>query len=228
MTADEPVAGVPRLCARRADCTRPRGHDDECGPDRADTELSDLRAEVERLREDGLSLTSRKIMARVVESVSHDLTARLRRVESERDALQRRVDAGLALAVAWQAGSGPSCSCGHGLDEHNGLGCYARLSYFPLVTCACTLTDDRAHGLIAAEELRAALDAVEPADQPRFGPGCAACNYSGAVGTLADPHPCHDCAPADQPHPTPEAHEHGDAKVWAASVRAARQREAGS
>ena len=82
MTADEPVAGVPRLCARRADCARPRGHDDECGPDRADTELADLRAEVEYLQESG------------------------RRMMAERDALQRQVDAARDLGQEWRRLSG--------------------------------------------------------------------------------------------------------------------------
>jgi hypothetical protein len=50
------------------------------------------------------------------------------------------------------------CACGHGLDQHNGLGCYARLSYKPLVTCACELTDDRHDGELAAAILRGLLE----------------------------------------------------------------------
>ncbi|MFZ5850352.1 MAG: hypothetical protein ACOYY2_03020 [Actinomycetota bacterium] len=49
-----------------------------------------------------------------------------------------------------------ACECGHGLGEHNGLGCYARLSYQPLVTCPCELTDDRTY----AELLAPRLDAI--------------------------------------------------------------------
>lgn len=48
-----------------------------------------------------------------------------------------------------------SCECGHGLGEHNGLGCYARLSYEPLVTCSCALTDDRTDAELVAQRLPA-------------------------------------------------------------------------
>lgn len=45
------------------------------------------------------------------------------------------------------------CVCGHALWEHNGLGCYARISYKPLVVCTCALTDNRSE----QEMLRANL-----------------------------------------------------------------------
>jgi hypothetical protein len=50
------------------------------------------------------------------------------------------------------------CECGHSLDEHNGLGCYARLSYTPLSTCGCALTDDRTHDQLLTLRLRARAD----------------------------------------------------------------------
>lgn len=46
-----------------------------------------------------------------------------------------------------------SCECGHYLEDHNGLGCYARLSYKPLVTCECPLTDARTHADLVALRL---------------------------------------------------------------------------
>lgn len=55
------------------------------------------------------------------------------------------------------------CECGHSLDEHNGLGCYARLSYEPLVQCSCALTDDRTHGELLAPRLATLLAAREAA-----------------------------------------------------------------
>ena len=137
MTADEPVAGVPRLCARRADCTRPRGHDDECGPDRADTELADLRAEVRRHR-----LAVHDVLMACMEldwatdgsersMVNHvrEVVRRWRADKAERDALQRQVDGVRALPFQqWR---------------YDGGGVSAE-----------------------ADEVEAALDAVEPADQP--------------------------------------------------------------
>lgn len=48
-----------------------------------------------------------------------------------------------------------NCACGHGLGEHNANGCYARLSYTPLVTCSCTKDDDRHGGLLLRDNLLA-------------------------------------------------------------------------
>lgn len=47
------------------------------------------------------------------------------------------------------------CECGHHLDYHNALGCYERLSYTPLVTCTCKLTDDRSSEDLLALNLHA-------------------------------------------------------------------------
>lgn len=60
------------------------------------------------------------------------------------------------------------CSCGHSIAEHNGLGCYARLSYTPLVTCECPLTDDRTHGELLAPRLAALLDRVRREEGERI------------------------------------------------------------
>lgn len=73
-----------------------------------------------------------------------------------------------ALAFEWETG-GVACACSHTLGEHNGLGCYAVLTYQPeRVVCGCPLTDDRHDGQLAASILRALLasDAQpEPADR---------------------------------------------------------------
>ncbi|WP_020142324.1 hypothetical protein [Terracoccus sp. 273MFTsu3.1] len=55
---------------------------------------------------------------------------------------------------------GITCECGHFVgSDHNGLGCYARLSYQPvLVTCPCKLTDDQDESEIVAKAIRALLD----------------------------------------------------------------------
>ena len=52
-----------------------------------------------------------------------------------------------------------ACECGHGLDAHNGLGCYERLSYDPVMTCLCVLTDDRTDAELLALRLPAYLAA---------------------------------------------------------------------
>jgi hypothetical protein len=190
MTADEPVAGVPRLCARRADCTRPRGHDDDCGPDRADTELADLRAEVERLVLDlriahdewEASGDEKSRMAHAFNVIEYRDEAREQRgraekAEAERDALQRQVDAvrdAIDEALMEQAGlPGP---------------------------------------VVFVAALRAALDAVEPADQRVW--LCSQCGEmpSAMVKIGTSDGWCVTCLdlavePADQPHPTPEADE---------------------
>lgn len=80
MTADEPVAGVPRLCARRADCTRPRGYDDECGPH---------------------PHVARRETA--VVSTSGFGPSTVEQILEQRDALQRQVDAMPATVLANQA-----------------------------------------------------------------------------------------------------------------------------
>ena len=56
-----------------------------------------------------------------------------------------------------------ACECGHDMDEHNGLGCYARLSYEPLVKCDCRLTDDRTYADLLSPRL-ARLIAEERAE----------------------------------------------------------------
>jgi hypothetical protein len=69
-----------------------------------------------------------------------------------------------ALADEWATGGIP-CVCGHTLDTHNGLGCYERVSYEPLVKCDCELTDDRHDGQLAAAILRTlAPDTATPGE----------------------------------------------------------------
>lgn len=69
-----------------------------------------------------------------------------------------------ALAVRLET-EGITCRCGHYVGgDHNGLGCYARLSYDPLVTCPCELTDDQEDSLIAAGYVRDLLLPKERAD----------------------------------------------------------------
>ncbi len=58
------------------------------------------------------------------------------------------------------------CECGHDLGQHNGLGCYARLSYNPLVTCMCPSTDDRTHEEVARANLLRVLDGDQRTEQP--------------------------------------------------------------
>lgn len=60
-----------------------------------------------------------------------------------------------------------ACECGHGLDTHNGLGCYARLSCDPVMTCLCVLTDDRTHAELLALRLPAYIAAREAAAEQR-------------------------------------------------------------
>ena len=79
-----------------------------------------------------------------------------RDVMAERDAMAARLAKVEALAERWRE-VGLVCECGHGLDQHNGLGCYARHSYAPLVTCECSETDDRHEEEFAVRDLRDAL-----------------------------------------------------------------------
>lgn len=72
------------------------------------------------------------------------------------EAAEAKVAAVETLADRWPT-EGIPCECGHTLDTHNGLGCYERLSYEPLVKCDCKLTDDRHDGMLAAVVLRAVI-----------------------------------------------------------------------
>jgi hypothetical protein len=63
-----------------------------------------------------------------------------------------------ALAAKWET-EGITCRCGHYAGhDHNSRGCYAVVTYSPLVRCACPLTDAQSEDELAAEALRAALD----------------------------------------------------------------------
>lgn len=55
---------------------------------------------------------------------------------------------------------GITCECGHDIGgEHNSLGCYARLSYQPvLVTCPCRRDCDQSEADIVAGHIRAVLE----------------------------------------------------------------------
>jgi hypothetical protein len=80
----------------------------------------------------------------------------------DRDAALARVrvleDGIRALADKWLI-QGITCQCGHSIGgEHNGVGCYARITYDPLVTCTCKLTDDQFESDIAESALRALLE----------------------------------------------------------------------
>lgn len=54
---------------------------------------------------------------------------------------------------------GINCACGHNIGgEHNSLGCYARISHEPLVTCSCTRDCDQSEADIAVGMIRSVLD----------------------------------------------------------------------
>ena len=93
---------------------------------------------------------------RLTGDLAVDMAAYAERMKAERDALAARLAKVEALAERWHE-VGLVCECGHGLDQHNGLGCYARLSYAPLVTCECLETDDRHEEEFAVRDLRDAL-----------------------------------------------------------------------
>ena len=81
------------------------------------------------------------------------------------------------------------CPCGHHIGgTHNGLGCYGRISYNPLVVCECKHTDEaefdvvteNVNRLVVEAERRGAVQALrEAADDiayevRRFKIGCEA------------------------------------------------------
>ena len=75
-------------------------------------------------------------------------------IKAERDALRTGIE---ALAVEFEMG-GIVCACGHDVGtEHNGMGCYARISYQPLTKCPCMKTDDQDLGDLAAAKVRGLL-----------------------------------------------------------------------
>jgi hypothetical protein len=80
---------------------------------------------------------------------------------TERDALAARLDrlrAGIEGLADQIERAGITCACGHYVGgEHNGNGCYAVVTYTPLVRCSCTLTDGQDEDAIVADRLRALL-----------------------------------------------------------------------
>ena len=102
---------------------------------------------------------------------SEGFVAEFHRVLAERDDLRaNRIEAEAKVArveavmAHWEQ-YGLNCECGHDLGLHNGMGCYARLAYQPvLVTCPCELGDDRHESDFAVRDLHRALHGQEPTD----------------------------------------------------------------
>ena len=123
------------------------GFRDEAGDDAYQWGVMDL---------DDRSALADAVLAALAPRVAALVRAERAAVEAERDALRATVARVEALAERWHE-VGLVCECGHGLDQHNGLGCYARHSYAPLVTCECSETDDRHEEEFAVRDLRDAL-----------------------------------------------------------------------
>lgn len=144
--------------------------------------------------------------------------AEVERTRAERDFEERRAD-GLAAELAALRGriegladeierTGVTCACGHYVGgEHNGNGCYAVITYTPLVRCSCTLTDGQDEDAIVASRIRALL-----ADEREGAGRCQAVH-------VVEPSRFHDnagtfhCAlPAG--HPWITAHTDFDGYTW--------------
>jgi hypothetical protein len=123
-----------------------------------------LASVVDDLRAEGARHYAEREPARLVVTGDEQCQGLIRMaVKTERE---RVIAAYAALAKEW-AEEGVPCECGHGLGDHNGLGCYAALTYRPLSRCTCPLTDDRHDGQLAADLIHAcAANLREPSSQP--------------------------------------------------------------